>query len=52
MIVLFALLSLCFADIIPISAKVGEEFSIEMASNPTTGYMWKYIEPEQHKSSL
>jgi inhibitor of cysteine peptidase len=29
----------------PIEVEVGREFAIPLASNPTTGYRWDFIEP-------
>lgn len=46
MLLVLLLFSSFMAEIHTMRAKEGEEFTIELASNPTTGYMWKYLEPE------
>ena len=46
MFIIFSLVSSFFALEHEVTAKEDELFTIELASNPTTGYMWQFLEPE------
>ena len=52
MIIIFAFFAFASAEEHQITAQEDETFTIELASNPTTGYMWKFLEPEARSNGF
>ncbi|KAH7830443.1 putative Chagasin family peptidase inhibitor I42 [Monocercomonoides exilis] len=41
-----------FAEFRTLTKKEGETFTIEFPSNPTTGYIWKFNEPQSNEEPI